>query len=65
MQSGVATGGLWGRVGFLGVHMHRGAWWAAVHDIARVGYDLATKPLPYLPNGLNEWTLAISFLLSL
>ena len=24
--------------------MDRGAWWAIVHGIARVGHDLATKP---------------------
>ena len=24
--------------------MDRGAWWATVHGVARVGYDLATKP---------------------
>ena len=23
----------------------RGAWWATVHGVARVGHDLATKPL--------------------
>ena len=23
--------------------MHRGAWWATVHGVARIGYDLATK----------------------
>ena len=28
--------------------MDRGAWWAAVHGVARVGYNLATKPLTYL-----------------
>ena len=26
--------------------MDRGAWWATVHGVARVGHDLATKPLP-------------------
>ena len=26
--------------------MDRGAWWAKVHGIARVGHDLATKPPP-------------------
>ena len=25
--------------------MHRGAWWATVHGVARVGHDLATKPV--------------------
>ena len=24
--------------------MDRGAWWATVHGVARVGHDLATKP---------------------
>ena len=23
--------------------MNRGGWWATVHGVARVGYDLATK----------------------
>ena len=26
--------------------MDRGAWWATVHGVARVGHDLATKPPP-------------------
>ena len=26
--------------------MDRGAWQATVHGVARVGHDLATKPLP-------------------
>ena len=26
--------------------MDRGAWWATVHGVAKVRYDLATKPLP-------------------
>ena len=26
----------------------RGAWWAAVHVVTRVGHDLATKPPPYI-----------------
>ena len=26
--------------------MERGAWWATVHGIARVGYNLVTKPPP-------------------
>ena len=45
--------------------MDRGAWRAAVHGVARVGHDLATKPPPYLPNALSKRTLAISLLLSL
>ena len=30
----------------LGNPMDRGAWWATVPGVARVGNDLATKPLP-------------------
>ena len=30
--------------------MERGAWWAAVHGVTRVGHDLMTKPLPPPPN---------------
>ena len=26
--------------------MDRGAWWATVHGVARVGHDLATTPPP-------------------
>ena len=26
--------------------MDRGAWWATVHGVVKVRYDLATKPLP-------------------
>ena len=29
--------------------MDREAWQATVHGVARVGHDLATKPLPSLP----------------
>ena len=32
----------------LGNPMDRGAWRATVHGVARVGHDLATKPLPKL-----------------
>ena len=28
--------------------MDRGAWWATVHGVARVGHDLGTKPPPNL-----------------
>ena len=28
--------------------MGRGAWWATVHWVARVGHDLVTKPPPHL-----------------
>ena len=30
----------------LGNPMDRGAWWATVHGVTRVGHDLATKPPP-------------------
>ena len=30
----------------LGNPMDRGAWWATVHGVPRVGHDLATKPPP-------------------
>ena len=30
--------------------MDRGAWWAVVHGVAIVGYDLATKPPIYIPS---------------
>ena len=36
--------------------MGRGAWWATVHGVARVGYDLATKPPPQ-PHP-NEYAVA-------
>ena len=26
--------------------MDRGAWWATVHEVSRVGHNLATKPPP-------------------
>ena len=32
--------------------MDKGAWWAAVHGVARVGYNLATKPLTYLRDNI-------------
>ena len=28
--------------------MDRGAWWATIHGVVRVGHDLATKPPPPL-----------------
>ena len=28
--------------------MNRGAWWATVSGVARVGHDLATKPPPFV-----------------
>ena len=30
--------------------INRGAWWATVHEVAKVGHDLATKP-PLPPRG--------------
>ena len=27
--------------------MDRGAWPATVHEVTRVGHDLATKPIPF------------------
>ena len=32
---------------YLGNPMDRGAWWATVHGITRVGHDLAAKPPPH------------------
>ena len=29
--------------------MDRGAWWAMVHEVARAGHDLTTKPPPQCP----------------
>ena len=31
---------------FLENPMDRGAWWATVHGVARVGHNLSTKPPP-------------------
>ena len=31
--------------------MDGGAWWAMVHEVTRVGHDLATKPPPHGPIG--------------
>ena len=30
--------------------MDKGAWWATVHGVARVGHNLATKPPLYICN---------------
>ena len=35
--------------------MDRGAWWATVHGVARVGHNLATKPPPV---GVMEFQLS-------
>ena len=39
----------------LGNTMDRGAWWATVHGVARVGHNLATKPPPV---GVMEFQLS-------
>ena len=39
--------------------LDRGAWWAIVHRIARVGHNLATKPLPTLSKSLALYELFI------
>ena len=36
-------------LGYLENPMDRGAWWATVHGVTRVGHDLATKPPPPPP----------------
>ena len=35
--------------------MDRGAWWATVHGIARVGHDLVTKPPPPNYNHISKY----------
>ena len=35
--------------------MDRGAWWASVHGVARVGHNLATK---LTTNNLIKWDLS-------
>ena len=42
--------------------MDRGAWWAPVHGVARVGHDLATKPPPQ-PNTSHLYSPSLYFLL--
>ena len=32
------------------IPMDRGAWWATVHEVARIRHDLATKPTPPPPS---------------
>ena len=36
--------------------MNRGAWWATVHGVARVGHDLATKPPPPMRRATTKRT---------
>ena len=31
--------------------MDRGAWWALIHGVTRVGHDFATKPQPHMEMG--------------
>ena len=54
-QSGEGNGNLL-HYSCLGNPMDRGAWWATVHGIARVGHDFATKPPapPPVPVRLSE-----------
>ena len=33
----------------------RGAWWATVHEVARVRYNLATKPIGVCPGERGRW----------
>ena len=42
--------------------MDRGAWWAPVHGVTRVGHDLATKPPPQ-PNTSHLYSPSLYFLL--
>ena len=36
--------------------MDRGAWWATVHGVTRVGHNLATNPLPLVKEiGNSDW----------
>ena len=37
-----------------GKSLDRGAWWATVHGVTRVGHDLATKPPPQGKNQKNQ-----------
>ena len=38
---------------FLGNPMDRGAEWTTVHEVARVGHDLATTPPPHVTSVIN------------
>ena len=46
---------------YLGNRLDRGAWLAIVHGVARVRYDLATKPPPPMANILDSRALVILF----
>ena len=39
--------------------MDRGAWWATVHGVTRVGHDLVTKPPPQWLGGksMQQWSM--------
>ena len=44
--------------------MDRGAWWATVHGVARVGHNLATKPPPdYKPSTITQRKFPLLFLI--
>ena len=43
---------------FLEKSMDRGAWWATVPGVARVGHDSAAKPLPPPLNKVEGLTLS-------
>ena len=38
---------------------HRGAWWAIVHGVARVGYNLASKSPPYIFIHSIKWFILL------
>ena len=40
--------------------MDRGAWWATVYRVARVGHNLATKPPPW---NRKYWELSFIFMI--
>ena len=41
----------------LGNSMHKGAWWATVHGVARVRHDLATQAPPCFPYIIKKLTV--------
>ena len=41
----------------LGNPMHKGAWWATVHRVARVRHDLVTQPPPCFPYIIKKLTV--------
>ena len=38
--------------------MDRGAWWATVHEVTRIGQDLVTKPTSLVPLRLHRQSKA-------